>query len=63
VSGEEKTLLRPRDGRVVAGVCAAVARRFGLDAVVVRAVWVLAVLVLGVGILAYLILWVLIPEE
>jgi phage shock protein PspC (stress-responsive transcriptional regulator) len=41
-------LIRPRRGRVIAGVCAAVANRFGVP---------------GPQILAYIILWILIPNE
>ena len=63
MNGQEKKLVRPKDGRIIAGVCAAVARRYGLDATLVRVLWVLAVCVFGTGILIYLILWALIPEE
>ena len=59
----EKKLLRPRDGRMIAGVCAACARYFGVDVTLVRVLWVLAVLGLGTGVLAYLICWLLIPQE
>jgi len=58
----EVKLLRPRDGRIVAGVCAAVARRCGLDASVVRGVWIVFSL-LGMGFVLYLILWLVIPQE
>jgi phage shock protein PspC (stress-responsive transcriptional regulator) len=59
----EKKLTRPRDGRMIAGVCAGMARYFGLDATLMRVVWVLAVCLGGTGFLAYLICWVVIPEE
>jgi phage shock protein PspC (stress-responsive transcriptional regulator) len=59
----ERTFLRPRDGRMLGGVCAAVARRLGLDATLVRVAWIAAALVFGVGLVAYAILWLLIPEE
>lgn len=54
-------LTRPLRGRVVAGVCLAVANRLGLDVTVVRAVAVIAGLA-GGGIAAYLVLWVVIPK-
>ena len=56
-------LTRPRrgEGAVLAGVCAAVADRFGLSRGLVRVVFVVFGLV-GAGELAYLILWVLIPR-
>jgi phage shock protein PspC (stress-responsive transcriptional regulator) len=59
-----KVLMRPRDGRMVAGVCAGVADYFGLDVTLVRVIWaVLAVITGGAGILAYLVAWILIPNE
>ena len=60
---EGKKLLRPRDGRMAGGVCAAFARYFGIDATLIRLVWVLLVLLAGTGILAYVICWIVIPEE
>ncbi|MFD1337511.1 PspC domain-containing protein [Microbacterium lemovicicum] len=57
------TLARPRQGRVLAGVCAAIARRFGWSPTVVRVLTVLGVVFAGVSVLAYLLLWVLIPQE
>jgi phage shock protein C len=59
----ERRLLRPRDGKMIAGVCAAIGRYFGIDVTLIRVVWVLAVCLAGTGILAYLICWVLIPKE
>ena len=56
-------LSRPRSGRMIAGVCAAVARRFGWNVRVVRLITVLSILLPGPQVLAYVILWVLIPEE
>lgn len=56
-------LIRPRDGRMVAGVCAGIARRFGVDATLVRLAWVFSVLCLGTGVLVYIICWIVIPEE
>jgi phage shock protein PspC (stress-responsive transcriptional regulator) len=56
-------LIRPRRGRVIAGVCAAVANRFGVSATLVRVLTVLSFLLPGPQILAYIILWILIPNE
>jgi phage shock protein C len=59
-----KTLVRTRDGRIVAGVCSGLAEYFGLDANLIRViVAVLTVFTGGVGMLAYLAAWVVIPEE
>jgi phage shock protein PspC (stress-responsive transcriptional regulator) len=56
-------LVRPRRGKVVAGVCAALARRFGMSATGVRVLFVLSMLLPGPQILAYLVLWIVIPAE
>lgn len=56
-------LIRPRQGRLIAGVCAAVANRFGWNVTVVRLLTVLAVLVFGLSLWAYIIMWVIIPSE
>jgi len=59
-----KVLVRSREGRMVAGVCAGLARYFGWDVTMVRViVAVLCVITGGTGVLAYLAMWVLIPEE
>jgi phage shock protein PspC (stress-responsive transcriptional regulator) len=55
------TLVRPRSGKVLAGVCAALADRFGLSRGVMRLAFVLFGL-FGVGELVYIVLWVLIPK-
>lgn len=54
---------RPRDGRWIAGVCAAVAHRFGLSPMLVRILTVVGVVVFGLSIWAYVLLWILIPGE
>ena len=56
-------LSRPRNGRVIAGVCAAVARRFGWNVTVVRLLTVLSILIPGPQVAAYIVLWILIPQE
>ncbi|MGP7996946.1 MAG: PspC domain-containing protein [Streptosporangiaceae bacterium] len=59
-----KVLVRPRDGRMLAGVCAGVAGYFGLDVTLVRVIWaVVSVITGGAGILAYLVAWIIIPDE
>jgi phage shock protein PspC (stress-responsive transcriptional regulator) len=58
-----KVLVRPRNGRMLAGVCAAFAGYFGLDVTLVRVIWaIVSVLTGGAGVLAYLVAWVIIPE-
>jgi phage shock protein C len=59
-----KILVRSRNDRMVAGICAGVARYFGIDVTVVRViVAVVCIITGGAGILAYLVAWVIIPEE
>ena len=59
-----KVLVRRRDGRMLAGVCLAVADYFGLDVTLVRVIWaVVSVITGGAGVLAYLVAWILIPDE
>ena len=59
----EKKIVRPREGRKIAGVCQSLANFFGLDVSIIRIVWLLAVLLAGTGFLAYLVCWLVIPEE
>ncbi|MET9954625.1 PspC domain-containing protein [Streptomyces sp. NPDC006339] len=56
-------LTRPRDGRVIGGVCAALARRFGLSATTMRVIFVASCLLPGPQFLLYVALWVLLPAE
>jgi phage shock protein C len=56
-----QALVRPRRGKVIAGVCAALADRFGLSRTLVRIGFVLFGL-FGVGELVYIVLWIVIPR-
>lgn len=56
-------LVRPKEGRVVAGVCAGIADRFGWDRSLVRVLFVVSFLLPGPQLLVYLVLWLLIPED
>jgi phage shock protein PspC (stress-responsive transcriptional regulator) len=56
-------LSRPKNDRVVAGVCAAIARRFGWRVGTVRVVTVLSILLPGPQVIIYVVLWILIPED
>lgn len=55
-------LVRPRH-RVIAGVCAGLARRFGMSPNTVRLLFVLSCLLPGPQFVVYIVLWVLMPEE
>jgi phage shock protein PspC (stress-responsive transcriptional regulator) len=56
-------LRRPRFGRVIAGVCAAIADRFGWNPWVVRVVFIASCLLPGPQFIVYIALWILIPAE
>jgi phage shock protein C len=57
-------LTRPQNGRLIAGVCAGLGRRFGLDPWIARLLFVLVLFVIpGSQILVYPLLWILMPAE
>jgi phage shock protein PspC (stress-responsive transcriptional regulator) len=56
-------LVRPRNGRWIAGVCAGLGRRFGISANVVRLIFLLSCLLPGPQVLIYIVLWILMPSE
>jgi phage shock protein PspC (stress-responsive transcriptional regulator) len=56
-------LVRPRDGRMIGGVCAALAHRFGMSATTMRVLFLLSCLLPGPQFLLYIALWVLLPGE
>lgn len=56
-------LVRPTEGRMIAGVCAGLARRFGISTSTMRVIFVLSCLLPGPQFLLYLALWVLLPSE
>lgn len=56
-------LRRPRTGRVIGGVCAALARRFGWDVTLVRVLTVASLLLPGPQLIIYVIAWIVIPGE
>jgi len=56
-------LRRPRTGRVIAGVCAALGQRFGLSANLVRLLFLLSCLLPGPQFIIYIVLWIVIPND
>jgi phage shock protein PspC (stress-responsive transcriptional regulator) len=63
-SFRQQGLVRPRQGRVIAGVCAGLGRRFGISPGIARLLFVVILLVLpGSQILVYPLLWFLMPDE
>ncbi|MGN9774592.1 PspC domain-containing protein [Micromonospora sp. H33] len=58
-----RRLVRPRQGRMIAGVCAGLAQRFGWSAGFVRLLFILSLLLPGTQVIIYAILWILMPNE
>lgn len=55
-------LTRPRNNRMIAGVCAGFALHYGWDLNLVRILTALMIVLTGVGAIAYIVAWVIIPE-
>ncbi|MCI2240171.1 PspC domain-containing protein [Paenibacillus sp. TRM 82003] len=56
-------LVRPARGKVIAGVCAGLAHRFGLSPNLVRLLFLLSLVLPGTQVVAYLVLWVIMPKQ
>ncbi len=56
------TLARPRNGRMIAGVCAGIADQYGWSRGKVRLLFAVFGLV-GAGELVYIVLWILMPKR
>jgi phage shock protein C len=57
-------LVRPRQGRILGGVCAGLARRFGIAPWAMRILFIITLIVIpGSQIIIYPILWILMPSE
>ena len=56
-------LARRRSGRIIAGVCGGLARRFGVQPWQVRLLFVVSCLLPGPQILLYIALWIILPAE
>jgi phage shock protein PspC (stress-responsive transcriptional regulator) len=56
-------LSRPREGRMIGGVCAGLARRFGISATTMRVIFVISCLLPGPQFLIYIALWILLPQD
>ena len=61
-SGTSAPLVRPRSDRMIAGVCAGLARRFGMKSGTMRLLFVLSCLLPGPQFLIYIALWIVVPE-
>lgn len=54
---------RPRHDRMIAGVCAGIARHYGWQVSTVRLLALLTFLIPGPNVLIYLVLWVMMPSS
>ena len=57
------SLTRPRDDRIIAGVCSGIGRHFNIDPTIVRIVFVASLFLPGPQILIYLVAWLLMPDD
>jgi phage shock protein PspC (stress-responsive transcriptional regulator) len=62
-SGGKRLLLRPREGRLVGGVCAGLAEYFRVDVSLVRLGFGVFTVFWGLGALIYAFAWLVLPEE
>ena len=58
----KQSLTRSSD-KMIAGVCAGVARSFGIDATIVRIVWALASFFFFLPVALYAVLWLILPID
>jgi phage shock protein PspC (stress-responsive transcriptional regulator) len=58
-----RRLTRDTRNKVLGGVCAGIARRYGLSANALRLAFVLSCVLPGPQFIAYLVLWLVIPPD
>jgi phage shock protein PspC (stress-responsive transcriptional regulator) len=63
MASSPRRLSRPRDNRWIAGVCAGLARRFGISPGLMRLIFVLSCLLPGPQFVIYIAMWILVPNE
>lgn len=56
-------LVRPRRGKLIAGVAAGLAQRFGISVTTVRVLFLVSMLLPGPQIIVYLVLWLVMPKQ
>jgi phage shock protein PspC (stress-responsive transcriptional regulator) len=56
-------LRRDTSNKMIAGVCAGIARRYGLSVTGLRVAFVISCVLPGPQFIAYLLLWVLLPPD
>jgi phage shock protein PspC (stress-responsive transcriptional regulator) len=55
--------VRPRHGRMLAGVLAGLAHRFGMRPGTLRVLFLISCLLPGPQFIAYIVLWIMMPSE
>lgn len=55
--------IRPKEGRIIGGVCAGLADYFNIDVVIIRLIFVVMLVSGGAGAVVYIILLIVMPEE
>ncbi len=55
--------IRPKEGRIIGGVCAGLADYFNIDVVIIRLIFVVMLISGGAGAVVYIILLIVMPEE
>lgn len=59
-----KKLVRPKEGRVIAGVSVGIANYLNIDPTVIRILWIFLLVPGGLpGLIPYILCWIIIPEE
>ena len=61
--GMATPLSRPQSKKIIAGVCAGLAERFGMSVTVVRVLTVASLILPGTQVIAYIVLWILMPKS
>ena len=56
-------LVRPKEDRMIAGVAAGLADRFGMSHGMMRLLFVISLILPGPQVLIYIVLWIIMPEE
>ncbi|MBF9255376.1 PspC domain-containing protein [Pontibacter sp. 172403-2] len=57
-----KKLFRDPEDKKLAGVCAGIAKYFGVDVAVIRIIFLALIFAGGFGLIAYIVLWIAVPE-
>lgn len=64
MSKRKNVLVRPKKGRIVAGVCKGLADYFGVSVTLVRVITIILFFPGGLpGLVPYILLWLIIPSE